>query len=328
MENNQINACPSVNDPVYGPQHGFSLMHLAEKKIFKPTDTSINRLIYVTSGKIDASYADWEPIAVEAGEFVFIPLGQELRLKALEESHLVILASYITKAICTKIMERYAQMEQELAVLSDDDRELKLVEIGKDVPDLFQEYTFCSFKACSLLVNFYKSVTDYLTSGLQWELNMHRVKEQELSLLLAATRSEEELAAIFRPSIGVGSVLDFKDQAFLYVKEAATVSDMAEKMQMGLDNFKKVFKKHFDISPYQWMQQQKSQLILDALRDESMPLKQVVDEFKFSSQSHLNRFCEKWLNNTPKEIRDQSRSNPLKNAIVDMNNELNRAYHR
>ena len=112
------------------------------------------------------------------------------------------------------------------------------------------------------------------------------------------------------------------------MKEANSVAELAESMDMGVDNFKKVFKKHFDLPPYQWMQQQRAGLILDALRDESMPLKQVVDEFKFSSQSHLNRFCKKWLNNTPKKIRDQSRSNPLKNAIVDMNNELNRAYHR
>ena len=326
MEKNQQQ---HTNFPVvYGPENGFSLIGLGKGKTYNPSDTSINRLIYVESGKLTASYADWEPIEVEARHFFFIPLGQELRLKALENTSLIVLASFITRAICTKIDEHYEQMEQELAALPADERELKIIEIGKDVPELNQTYTFQAFKATDYLVKFYETVSDYLTADWECSLNMHRVKEQELSLLLGATRTEEELAVIFRPVIGIGSDLDFKAQAFAYVKEANSVAELAESMDMGVDNFKKVFKKHFDLPPYQWMQQQRAGLILDALRDESMPLKQVVDEFKFSSQSHLNRFCKKWLNNTPKEIRDQSRSNPLKNAIVDMNNELNRAYHR
>lgn len=37
--------------------------------------------------------------------------------------------------------------------------------------------------------------------------------------------------------------------------------------------------------------------------EEDVPVKVIVDEFGFSSQSHFNTFCKRYLGGTPKQIR-------------------------
>ena len=145
------------------------------------------------------------------------------------------------------------------------------------------------------------SVMFYLDNNINCDY-LHKSKAVEISTIFRFFYTAEETANFFYPVL-------YKDLSFDTLvrknyKQAKTIQELADLCGYSLSKFKQTFNKHFGISPYQWMQQQKlSKLKLD-LANKAIPFKTIILEHGFVDQSHLNVFCKRYLNATPSQIRN------------------------
>ena len=164
-------------------------------------------------------------------------------------------------------------------------------------------YKFNTLKMETPMLDFVKSVMFYLDHEINCNY-LHESKAVEIFIIYRFFYTSNELAHFFYPVI-------YKDLSFdtlvrTKYSQAKTVEELAVLCGYSLSKFKKVFARHFGISPYQWMQQQKISKIKAGLLDKTIPIKSIAYESGFVDQSHLNAFCKKYLNATPLQIRNSS----------------------
>lgn len=164
-------------------------------------------------------------------------------------------------------------------------------------------YKFNTLEINPPMLDFVKSVIFYLDQEIYCDY-LHEAKAVEIFIIYRFFYAPEELATFFYPVL-------YKELAFASTvrtnyEKAKTVQELAELCGYSLSKFKILFVKHFGISPYQWMQQQKLSKIKASLLDKTIPIKYIAHEFGFVDQSHLNAFCKKHLNVTPLQIRNNS----------------------
>lgn len=164
-------------------------------------------------------------------------------------------------------------------------------------------YKFNTLEMNFPMLEFVKSIMFYLDHKIYCDY-LQESKAVEIFIIYRFFYTSEELANFFYPVL-------YKDLSFdtlvrTNCEKAKTVQDLANLCGYNLSKFKKLFTTHFGISPYQWMQQQKTSIIKARLLDKSVPIKSIAYEFGFVDQSHLNTFCKKYLKATPLQIRNNS----------------------
>lgn len=162
------------------------------------------------------------------------------------------------------------------------------------------EYKFHSLKMNSLFNTFALSIVHYMSDNISC-VYLEKAKLAELFVLCRHYFTPVELFGFFYPLL-TGKIY-FRSEVMAYLPIAKNAKDLARLMGYSVDTFYKVFSSHFNESPYQWMLQQRSTFIKERLMEEDVPVKVIVDEFGFSSQSHFNTFCKRYLGGTPKQIR-------------------------
>ncbi|MCD7943085.1 MAG: helix-turn-helix transcriptional regulator [Bacteroides intestinalis] len=164
-------------------------------------------------------------------------------------------------------------------------------------------YKFNTLRMGTPMQDFVKSVLFYLDHQIYCDY-LQESKAVEIFIVFRFFYTSDELAHFFYPVL-------YKDLSFdtlvrTNYLQAKTVQELAELCGYNLSTFKKLFAKHFGISPYQWMQQQKISGIKAKLMDKTVSIKNIAYEFGFVDQSRLNTFCKKYLNGTPLQIRKKS----------------------
>ena len=77
-------------------------------------------------------------------------------------------------------------------------------------------------------------------------------------------------------------------------------------MNMTTKSFTLKFKTIFNVSPYQWMLEGKTQDIHNEITKTDKPFKQIAAENGFAALSQFSRFCKKHLRQNPSKIRQRS----------------------
>lgn len=98
-----------------------------------------------------------------------------------------------------------------------------------------------------------------------------------------------------------------------------TAKELAAICMYSESHFGALFLEEFGESPYQWMQKQKSKHIVGRLSDQNIPIKDIVDEFKFSCPSHFNKYCIKQFGETPVQVRQKLMA---ENQLKGINNKI------
>ena len=150
------------------------------------------------------------------------------------------------------------------------------------------------------LKKFLISLIFYMNEGIFCK-HFHEIKQKELFFILRYFYTKRELAGLFAPMISKN--MDFKNIVLANYLNASSVKELAQICNYSLSSFNRIFKKNFEENPYIWLQNQKIKYITGRLSDKSIPLGQIIDEFRFSSPSHFTIFCKKHLNLTPSQYR-------------------------
>ncbi|MGL4331291.1 MAG: helix-turn-helix domain-containing protein [Bacteroidales bacterium] len=151
---------------------------------------------------------------------------------------------------------------------------------------------------------YFDQIELYYQDGMGHHNTLHDLKLRELAFILKEYYSEEICFSCLSDQVVRNS--EFKDKVMESYLKARTVVELAEICGYGLKSFQRMFNLHFGETPYQWMRKQMSSHIEAKLKDSSIPIKQIVAEFGFSSVSHFNTYCKKYFGATPKRFRDKS----------------------
>lgn len=135
-------------------------------------------------------------------------------------------------------------------------------------------------------------------------LHWQEEKQEEMFILLDRYYSKEELSFFLCPfalrrNTGFSQLVE---DNYLKAKNAQELADLCGYAQVS---FKKLFKDTFGEPVYRWMLRRKAERLKGRLSEEDVNLKEVADEFGFSSPAHFTKFCKKWLGKTPSQYMNE-----------------------
>lgn len=133
----------------------------------------------------------------------------------------------------------------------------------------------------------------------------HELKREEFFLLVRAYYSKEELAALFRPLLGIDH--DFRRQVLeVCAKGCCDIAAMAGQLNMSTATFQRKFKQTFHETAGQWLLNRKAERIVRQLKTTSLTFDQICFENGFSSPAYFSNFCKRVFGKTPTQLRNEA----------------------
>lgn len=256
---------------------GFKHKQLAQGSEYETDKTMEHHLVFLIEGQVLIDCNEFHNKHFSAGEILFIPQFSMLRAKILEHMECVVFSYLTPQDLCQKFaMER-------------------LYQYAKNI-----EYNFSSLRIKKIVYIFLTLLNSYLSKQINC-FHLHEIKQQELFLLFRTHYSKNELARFFLPMLGKN--LDFRSLILKNYAKAKTVKELANICGISPMTFQRRFKEEFKESPYQWLQKERGKIIREKLLDRTIPIKEIIADFDFSSPSHLTIYCKRVFNQTPSEIR-------------------------
>lgn len=247
---------------------GFNIEHREGKHIF-----------FILQGRIKVRYNEFDYTEFGAGEMFFIPKSADCHSMALTS--------------CVFIVHIYSNQVKicDIAMLE------SIVQYSKSI-----DYEFASLPINETLALFLGLMKTYLQEGVRCN-HLHELKQQELFILYQVLYRKEDLAHFFFQVLGKS--MDFRDMIMTHYPNVKTVRELAAACGYSEVRFRELFRDEFGQPPYKWMQKQMSNHIKGRLIQTKMPLKEIADEFNFSSPSHFSKYCKSQYGETPGRIREK-----------------------
>lgn len=128
------------------------------------------------------------------------------------------------------------------------------------------------------------------------------LKHQELLYLLGLYHQNETVDFFQTLQSGKST---FKHLVLSHFITAKNCSELATSCGYHLKTFSKLFKKEFNQTVYQWLQERKAEQIKKLILQPDIPFKTIIFDFDFTSASHLNKFSKKYFGDTPTKLRQR-----------------------
>lgn len=256
---------------------GFKYIEVDAGTIFSVDEKRDKHLFFILEGSIKVSYNEFRNKVFCGGELIFIPKSADCHGEALTKCSFIVHIYDAPIRLCNK-----ADMNS-------------IVSSKSQV-----EYEFKSLPICKTLSAYLLLLKTYLIDGINC-LHMHEIKQKELFLIFRTHYSKEDLAQLFFPMLGKS--LDFRSKVIARYTDAKTVRDLAAFCSYSEGHFNELFIAEFGESPYKWMQKQKAKHIIGRLAQPEVSIKEIADEFSFSSQSHFNRYCKAQFGEPAAKVR-------------------------
>lgn len=255
----------------------FKLMEFPCGRIARPKKVA-DRLVFIISGRLSVKAEGIEEFLCGRDEAILLIRDKTYDVTVLENVKLIVLSFVSSCQICDKMGIRDA----------------------KHILD-FIHYKFHSLPVKEPMKLMLESILYYLNDNVTcgyWQ----KAKQLELFVLFWNYYTLEDICRFFYPVINKD--IGFHSKVMANFAKSKTVTELAELCGYSLTTFNKLFKEHFQhSSPYKWMLQQNAPLIKAKLLDKTAPIKTIAAEFGFIDQSHLNRYCKRYFNATPRQIR-------------------------
>lgn len=118
--------------------------------------------------------------------------------------------------------------------------------------------------------------------------SFYDIKKAEFLHYMTSMYSYEQIVSF---AYGVVSTYsDFKREVYAQYTNSINVEELAESMHMTTKTFTRNFKREFNMTPYDWILEQRLFNINHYILNKGMPLPKLMDEFDFSSASAMRQF--------------------------------------
>jgi len=250
--------------------------------------STMNLFIFLLDGSISFSFGTHENISIDKGKIIFLPVDYNFSCITKVKSTMLIirLKDKIRFCDCYRL-ENLLEQTKKNDNLDIDAGSLSLL----DIKDCL--YPFLS----QLVVSF--------NAGIKCGQYL-KMKVKELFYMFRVFYAKEELAMFFNDVLNTTTA--FSSHVYMNHHKYSTMGEFAKSMNYTPSGFEKRFRQFFGMSAYKWMVQQRAKKLYHELCVGDSNLKQVAEDFGFSSPSSLNDFCKKHFNRTPGEIRRKALS--------------------
>lgn len=238
-------------------------------------------ILSVLKGSLKLSCNGFQ-FTISAGEMMFFCRDSLLHMRSLEKCEIIVVLFEGGGWPCQKASF------------------LELYHLKKNV-----EYCMEPLDIRDRLHKFFELLVYYLEDGANC-IHFHETKLKELFWNLRFYYSHQELANFFYMIVGRSQ--DFKNKVLNNHKRCKSVKELASACDISLSAFKRQFLMEFGEAPTEWMQKQLVGEIKYKLLVTDLPLGTIADELDFSSLAHFSRFCKRCLGCSPKELREQMRT--------------------
>lgn len=276
--NNNQQACP-----YYSPEYKVMPQYIemeAGENIELNSKTS-NHLIFVLTGGVLIDFNQYVNRPISENEMFFLYKNSHFKWKAVSKTTLI-LSGYNTATFpCTSAKSRV--LHEIKATTKFQCRGIPMNEEIKTI--------VCQMKK-------------YIDLGISCH-HMYLLKQKEMYLIFKHFYTHEEVTQLFYTSLGSDPL--FAEQVLENYLKVKTSKELACLMGYSIRTFEKLFRENFDETPYKWMQNRKAKQIQQKLMNPNIPLKQIMNEFKFATSSHFNFYCRQHLGGTPMQIRNSNK---------------------
>lgn len=255
-------------EDVYLPDAGARFLH----------NVNDNYMLFILSGEIEMNFGPYQNKSFGAGDMFFLPRNMEFQGTVIAPAHLTLLKYNNIKFPCMEDAIRMMLKKKAEGNFKWDKISIK-PELRRVIDDLIH-YRLCGL-TCS---------------------HIYLIKAQEIYLIFKHFYTDEERIQVYYPFIGRDPVFaEAVMSNFMHVK---TVEEFAADLGYGVKTFRELFKVNFGKTPYKWMQQQLAHQVRSKLMKREIPLKSIMFEYGFTTNSHFITFCRNHFGGTPMEVRN------------------------
>jgi AraC-like DNA-binding protein len=243
-----------------------------------------NEILYVIEGVFNISNKKTENLNIKTGETILIPLHSPSVIRAITDVKIMVMKLNFNITFCDRLpLELLLETHGKLKKNSID--QIEVLE-----PNL-------------RLSNFVDTMLEYTTDGLKCTF-FFDIKIREFLFLIRAYYDKHIVFNFFKPIYNTDFV--FSNSIYKNIDDAKTVKELANLLNYSLSGFEKKFKKVFNASPYQWIQEQKAKKIYHEINCSKKSFTEMAFDFDFSSPAHFNVFCKQFFGKTPGDLRKEN----------------------
>jgi AraC-like DNA-binding protein len=227
-------------------------------------------ILYVLKGEVEVSYGSTNDYPLAETDMMIFPAGTSIRCHPVQNPSTVILMKIRNRSMLCSKFSRDNIHPDEIPVPVEH-KHLKAVPVVR--------------RFMTQLAN---AVTGRLCCFSFMEL-----KVLELFYYLKAFYSHSQLLPFIQP-------MTCPDAQFMHFiwnnyRDVRSVKEFAALANYSLSTFKKKFKLTTGLPPKQWLNDQKARGLLHEIRCGEKSLKQISEDYQFTSVSHMGVFCQKNL---------------------------------
>lgn len=259
---------------------GFKYTQMNQDEHFSIEDKRAKHIFFIRQGRMKVRYNEFDYTEFGTDEMFFIPKFSDCHVVALTQ--------------CSFIVHIYSNDVK----LCDTTTLQSMIRHSKSIT-----YEFASLPINETLALYLELLRTYLQAGANCR-HLHEIKQRELFILYRLCYRKEDLAHFFFPVLGKS--MDFRDKIMTHYSSVKTVGELAAACGYSVSRFRELFSVEFGQAPYRWMQKQMPIQIKGRLTQTQIPIKEIADEFGFSSPSHFCKYCKSQYGETPARIRHKS----------------------
>jgi len=242
-----------------------------------------NQIVFVLEGSFNLFCKKVHNKKIKAGELVLIPLHRPCVVTALEDVSMMVVKLNSNIVFCERLS-----------------LDLLLEKLRKNRED----DGIGLLKLNQKLIDFATTVQDHCLNDNIDCCYYFDIKIRELLFLMRAYYDKKQLFNFFKPIYSGDFV--FSNNVYQNLSNVKTAKELAGMLNYSLSGFEKKFKRVFDISPYQWMQEQRARKIYHEINCSKKTFTEIAFEYGFSSPAHFNDFCKTYFDNTPGGVRKEN----------------------
>ena len=272
----------------------FRQYRLSDSTDISDINESHSVLLYLAEGCLQITLGNFTSRTIEHGMLVFLPKNIGFTGQTIGSSYFI--ASFFAGRL--PLCNKYDLVDLQYQVRQRN---------GMQLPPPSRQ--FPQLAVCEELVAFYSDLSHNLDEGLNC-LHFHRLKQEELCILLRGYYSLEDLYILLKSVIGSSD--NFKDFVLENYQHVNDVSDFALLAHMSVRNFQRKFKEEFKWPVREWLNERRAERILRDIRNTDKSIAEIATSYGFATASYFTVFCKQYFGMTPSELRRRSKQTATK----------------
>lgn len=258
-------------------QQVFDLLNLNKNRSINLKNEGRNCVLFLMRGNVSVDQEKSGAVFMNENDMVFLPVRKNFVIRALSESQWVLL--FLNDRFS---LDEYHGVKDILKFLPDKTGLLNLLDIRWPLRQLLE------------------SVRCYLECSIKGK-QLFEIKKQEIFQIFKYFYSKQECAVFYAPLLNMQ--LEFQDCVLRNRECVLTVKELADICNCSVRSFNRKFKEIFHDTPGNWLLRQKNENIERCLKDKTLSIKRIAEEFNFSSQAYFTAYCKKQFGMTPTRYR-------------------------